>query len=216
MPKMDYGAMHGRVTICMNDPMFAPTKCFQLRSRLPRISDQVVSTPPAVRQHTVRRTHNTHKIFFVSHHMYTNVKHLSASLINVDIELLQHATFPLAVEEKLRLVSAACFSRLLQPHLTQRLQQHIFPTARFSRCGACRAKLGPAWHGTTYTTFCRRRILRALFVPFHLRSRRQPALWSTSAINQVQLPSRARDRRIMLQYSNLAGADTKGKGGKMI
>jgi len=35
--------------------------------------------------------------------MYTIVKHLSACLINVDIDLMQHGVLPLAAEEKLRL-----------------------------------------------------------------------------------------------------------------
>jgi hypothetical protein len=39
--------------------------------------------------------------FLVSHHMYTIVKHLSACLINIDMALMQHASLPLAVEEKL-------------------------------------------------------------------------------------------------------------------
>jgi len=38
------------------------------------------------------------------------------------------------------------------------------------------ARSGLTWHDMHYgPTVCRRRILRALFVPFHLRSRRQPA-----------------------------------------
>jgi hypothetical protein len=53
-------------------------------------------------------------------------------------------------------------------------------------------------------------------VPFHLRSRRQPAFWFTSAISQIQLPSRARDRRVMLLESNLADAEMEKIGGEMI
>ena len=79
------------------------------------------------------------------------------------------------------------------------------------------ARSGLTWHDMHYgPTVCRRRILRALFVPFHLRSRRQPAFCFDSAISQVQLPSRARDARITLQCSNLAGADVEKIGGKMI
>jgi hypothetical protein len=71
--------------------------------------------------------------------MYKILKHLSACLINIDIGLMHHQSLPLVVEKSFDWAPAACSSRARQPHLTQRLQQHLFPTAGLWRCGACKA-----------------------------------------------------------------------------
>jgi hypothetical protein len=68
-------------------------------------------SPCSVPQKLTCRTHSTHNFSFVSHHMYTTVKHLSACLINTDTNLMQHASLPLAVEGKASRASAACSSR---------------------------------------------------------------------------------------------------------
>jgi hypothetical protein len=150
------------------------------------------------------RTHSTHNFFLVSHHMYTTVKHVSACLINTDIDLMQHANLLLVVEGKLRGRLQLALAALAQPHLTQRLQQHVFPTARLWRCGACK---GMARHvlqsagGGFYARFSCRFICAAAV--------NLPACWFTSAISQIQLPRRARDRQIMLSYGSLSGAGWK-------
>jgi hypothetical protein len=76
MPKMGYGAMHGRVTryLHANDPMYAPRREFSIAS----IFDQVFPFP-----HRLLFGNNSfveltvHPNISVSHHLYTIVKHLS-------------------------------------------------------------------------------------------------------------------------------------------
>lgn len=134
----------------------------------------------------------------------------------------RNASLPLAVREKLRpgrlqLALAA----LAQPHLTQRLQeeQHVL-FYRWTLGGVALAgRLGATWKALHAAFTAGGRFSRALFVSFHLRSRRITCFlvfWFTSAIGQVQLPLRARDRRTKLRYGNLAGAGIARSGREMI
>jgi hypothetical protein len=207
---------HGRVTT-VHDPktwMFSPSASSAAVSIIASIFDQVFSTPLTVPQQLVRRTHGTHNNFFTCESSYVH----DCETLECMFDQHRHGSnaareLPIgyggkASPGRLQLALAA----LAQPHLTQRLQQHVFPTARLWSCGACKpSSCNLAWHGMD----CRWRILRALFVPFHLRSRRQPAFCFTSAISQAQLPWRARDGRIMLSYSILAGAETEKFGHEM-
>jgi hypothetical protein len=135
--------------------------------------------------------------------MYTILKHLSACLINIDIGLMHHQSLPLVVEKSFDSAPAACSSRARQPHLTQRLQQHIFPTAGLWRCGACKAssvRPGIARHYCLLQVADSTRAFRAV-------SSAQPpptCLLFTSAISHVQLPARARDKRVMLPYTAIS------------
>jgi hypothetical protein len=90
----------GRVTAThafnLGSPMLSPRAVFVVP-----VFDQVLIHTALRPQKPNCRSHSTHNFFLVSHHMYTIVKHLSACLINTDIDLMQHASLPLVVEGKL-------------------------------------------------------------------------------------------------------------------
>jgi hypothetical protein len=106
--------------------------------------------------------------------MYTILKHLSACLNNIDIGLMHHQSLPLVVEKSFDWAPAACSSRLANRTSPSAYNNIFFRPLDFGGVALVKqARSGLASHDIT--AFCRSRTLRALFVPFHLRSRRQPA-----------------------------------------